>query len=68
MSPIVRLYDRYINSLKNCYYFQQQNENKKLLNEIGTLRGLADALDIYNVGVKNVEYEIFLQIEKNLLK
>ena len=67
MSPIVQLYSLYSDTLKKCYAYKEKNKYSKLLYTIGKLKGLADALEIYNVGVKNLEFKNFIKIQKSLI-
>ena len=68
MSHTVQLYDQYIKTLKKCYNYKNKQDFINLLNEIGALRGLAKALEIYNVEVKNLEYLTFIKLQKKLIK
>lgn len=67
MSPIVHLYSLYCDTIKKCYLYKEKNKYSKLLYEIGKLKGLADALEIYNVDVKNIEFRCFIKIKKLLI-
>lgn len=60
MNPKIKIYDLYCKTLSNYYYYKDQNDKKNLLNEIGVLRGLEQALRIINIGVANVEYNKFI--------
>lgn len=61
MNPAIKIYDLYCKTLSNYYYYyKDQNDKKNLLNEIGVLRGLEQALRIINIGVANVEYNKFI--------
>lgn len=68
MSPIVQLYALYSDTLKRCYLYKEKNKYNKLLYEIGKLKGLADALEIYNVEIKNLEFKNFIKIKKTLIR
>lgn len=37
----------YYRTLRNCAYYEQKNDSKALLNEIGCLRGIAYCLEYY---------------------
>ena len=67
MSPIVQLYALYSDTLKKCYLYKEKNKFNKLLFEVGILKGLAEALEIYNVEVKNIEYKNFIKIQKSII-
>ena len=62
MSSIVQLYALYSDTLKGYYLYKEKNKYNKLLYEIGKLKGLADALEIYNVEIKNLEFKNFIKI------
>ena len=51
----------------HLYAYKEKNKYSKLLYTIGKLKGLADALEIYNVGVKNLEFKNFIKIQKSLI-
>lgn len=66
MNPTIKIYDLYCKTLSNCYYYKDQND-KKILNEIGVLRGLEQALRILNIGVANVEYNKFIELQNKII-
>lgn len=68
MSPVVKLYDLYIKSLNKCYYYKEKKDSLHLLNEIGVLKGLEASLKANNVGVANIEFKHFIEIESKLFK
>lgn len=67
MSPIVQLYALYSDTLKRCYLYKEKSKYNKLLYEIGKLKGLADALEIYNIEIKNLEFKNFMMLQKKLI-
>ena len=67
MNPAIKIYDLYCKTLSNCYYYKDQNDKKNLLNEIGVLRGLEQALRILNIGVANVEYNKFIELQNKII-
>ena len=50
------------------YIYRVHNDKKHLLNEIGVLRGLEEALRILNIGIAHIEFMEFIEIQQNLLK
>lgn len=61
---IKKLYD---NTLKNCRFYLKENMNKRLLNEIGVLKGLFYVLELHNINVANDEFFNFIKIQNELL-
>ena len=59
------LYER---TLNNCRFYLKENMNKKLLNEIGVLRGIAYVLELNNINVvKNDDFINFIKMQNELL-
>lgn len=67
MNPVIKIYDLYCKTLSNCYFYKDQNDKKNLLNEIGVLRGLEQALRILNIGVANIEYNNFIELQNKII-
>lgn len=55
--------------LRNCYFYESEGDEKKLLNEIGALRGVAYCIESTSKDIKHAEGNFlhFIQIQNELL-
>lgn len=55
--------------LRNCYFYEKEGNNKKLLNEIGALRGVAYCIESTSRDIKHADREFlrFIAIQNELL-
>lgn len=68
LTPVPKIYELYIRTLRNCYHYKEKNQYKRLLNEIGVLRGLAMALEASNVIIRNREFESYITLQNTLIE
>lgn len=67
MDTIIKIYDLYCKTINKCYYYKDNNDYIHLLNEIGVLRGLEEALRLFNIGVAHIEYKNFIDLQDILI-
>lgn len=58
----------YKRTLNNCRFYEERKETKKLLNEIGVLRGISYACELAGICPHNEDLEHFISIQNELLK
>lgn len=68
LTPVPKIYDLYIRTLRNCYYYKEKKQYKRLLNEIGVLRGLVMALEANNVNIRNREFDSYISLQNTLIE
>ena len=64
-TTVIELWER---TLKNCKFYEEENDMKHLLNEIGVLRGIAYVLEITGQCPHTEEFLHFIEIQNELTK
>lgn len=68
LTPVPKIYELYVRTLRNCYHYKEKKQYKRLLNEIGVLRGLAMALEVNNVNIRNREFDSYISLQNALIE
>ena len=68
LTPVPKIYDLYIRTLRSCYHYKEKKQYKRLLNEIGVLRGLVMALEANNVNIRNREFDSYISLQNTLIE
>ena len=58
----------YFRTIENCKFYEEQNDRKHLLNEIGCLRGIAYCLEAEGICVHDEAFLHFIELQNSMLK
>ena len=64
-TTVIELWER---TLKNCKFYEKENDIKHLLNEIGVLRGIAYVLELTGQCPHTDKFLHFIEIQNELIK
>ena len=62
---VIEIYNR---TMKNCKFYEREGKKPELLNEIGTLRGVAYCVEALGECPHNDELFHFIEIQNELLQ